>query len=81
MSNHDANTMNEQKINPLADMTPEAVAMIGVGNLAYIRPSEMEGREVFVVHAADGTELGTFSTRHAAFYTARQHELEPVSVH
>ncbi|MEL7029951.1 MAG: DUF1150 family protein [Pseudomonadota bacterium] len=35
----------------------------------------------YAVHAADGARLALLDDRDAAFVAARQHEMEPVSVH
>jgi len=35
----------------------------------------------YAVHAANGTRLALLDDRDAAFVAARQHEMEPVSVH
>ncbi len=50
--------------------------------LAYVRPVTTEqGGSGFAVCAADGTQLAVFSTRDAAYFAARQHDLEPVLTH
>ena len=60
----------------------EMVAALGeLGNAAYIKPVVSGKGTGFALFAADGTQLATFPSREAAYFTARQHELEPVSVH
>jgi hypothetical protein len=39
------------------------------------------GIKIFAVHAADGTPLALTDTRYAAVENAKEHNLEPVSVH
>ncbi len=62
-------------------LTPEAFAMMGTPRLAYIGPVSTEQGEGFGIHAANGNLLGVVASRELAFAAARQHELEPVSVH
>lgn len=49
--------------------------------VAYIKPVKEEDQISYAVYAADGSQLAIFPTRDAAFYTARQHDLEPLDVH
>lgn len=60
----------------------EMIAAIGdTGNTAYIKHIPAEKGTGFALCAADGTQLAVFSSREAAYFTARQHDLEPVSLH
>ncbi len=54
---------------------------LGLEQLAYIKPVEVDGRTAFAVHAADGTEIAVMPDREVACAAIRQHDLEPVSVH
>ncbi len=54
---------------------------LGLEQLAYVKPVEVDGRTAFAVHAADGTEIAVMSDREVARATIRQYDLEPVSVH
>ncbi|MBM3481984.1 MAG: DUF1150 family protein [Alphaproteobacteria bacterium] len=64
-----------------ATLAAEAFAALGGPTLAYIK-AEMFGKdEGFAIHGADGRLLGAAPTRELAFAAARQHNLEPVSVH
>jgi hypothetical protein len=75
-------------------MTPQALAMLGNGQIGYVRPVRSEnvarffpelnlapGLELFTLHAADGTPLMVAATRPAAVASAREFSLDPVSVH
>lgn len=76
MENHEgSNTQG------LGTLTPEAFAMMGTPHLAYIGPVETEAGLGFGIHAANGSLLAVVKTRELAFATARQNDLEPVSVH
>ena len=57
------------------------LAELAVEDVAYVKSVEVDGRAVFAIHAADGTELGFAVERDAAFAAVLQHDLTPVSVH
>lgn len=65
----------------LLELHEMVAGLADVGNIAYIRPVAQGKGTGYVLFAADGTELATFPSRDAAYFTARQHDLEPVSVH
>jgi len=76
-------------------VTPEALAHLGDGQLAYVRSINSEdvaslfpqapkiepGLKLFALHAADGTPIMLTDTREAALANAWSQELEAVSVH
>ncbi len=84
MTNHDEQTL-----------TPEAFAVLGGGEVAYVREIKSEevkslfpqapqiapGMKLFSLHAADGTPIIVTDSREAAISSAREHELDTVSVH
>lgn len=61
--------------------TPDQFAALGVNRMAYVRPAVIEGRTVFAIHGADGSEIGMMAERDIAFAAVKQHDMEPVSVH
>lgn len=77
------------------DMTPEALAHLGDGRIAYVKAIRSEdvptlfpqapeiepGVQLFALHAADGTPIMLTDTREAAVANAWSQELETVSVH
>jgi hypothetical protein len=85
------NTNPEGNIN----ITPEALAAMGGGRIAYIKPIRSEdvpalfpqvpqiapGMQLFALHAADGTPMMLTDSREAAVANAWSQELETVSVH
>lgn len=73
--------MTDNDTHVRADITPAALAALGVPYLAYVKPIEVEGGVRYALHHADGSEIGVLETRDVAFAAARQHDLEPVSVH
>lgn len=62
-------------------MTPAALAQLGVNFVAYVKPVRVEDETRFAICAADGTQMGLAPNRELAFAAIRQHELEPLSVH
>lgn len=62
-------------------MTPSAFLALGAPNLAYVRPGVFDGEPGFGIHSADGEVLAVVGDRDTAFAAARQHDLDPVSVH
>jgi hypothetical protein len=78
-------------------LSPEDIARIIGPNTVYVREvgvEELKGSGVipvdapvaptqkfFALHSADGRRVAVVDNRDMAFVAARQHELEPVSVH
>jgi hypothetical protein len=77
------------------DISPEALAHMGDGRIAYLKtirsedvpalfpqaPEIAPGLQLFSLHAADGTPIMLTDSREAAIANAWQQELETVSVH
>jgi len=64
----------------LREMSPQDFALVGMQQLAYIKPTVVNGVSSFSIHAADGTQIGMAPSWDIAFAAVRQHELEPVSL-
>jgi hypothetical protein len=76
-------------------MSAQAFAVLGGGKLAYVKTIRSEdvhtlypqapeleaGRQLFALHAADGSPILVTDSREAAVANALTHELETVSVH
>jgi hypothetical protein len=91
MTNNMTNEMNRTA----TTMSPEALALLGGGRIAYVRAIRSEdvqslfpqapeigpGVQLFVLHAADGTPMMLTDSRDAAIANAWSQELETVSVH
>ena len=87
-------TSRNETTSPI-DITPEALAQLGDGEIAYVRairsedvralfpqaPEIAPGIELFTLHAADGTPIMLTDSREAAIANAMSQELEMVSVH
>ena len=76
-------------------MSPEALAVLGGGKIAYVKtirsedvqrqfpqaPQLAPGTLLYALHAADGTPIMLTDSREAALANAWSQELEAVSVH
>jgi hypothetical protein len=76
-------------------ISPQALALIGGGKLAYVRaiksdelnrlfpqaPEIQPGLDLFALLGADGTPIMITDDRNAAIANAWEHDLTPVSVH
>jgi hypothetical protein len=65
----------------MRQMTANDLAMLGMQDIAYVKPVMVDGNAGYAIHAADGTQMALTSERDIAFAVVRQNELEPVSVH
>jgi len=79
----------------LPQISPEALAHLGDGQIAYVKPIRSEdvpamfpqapeiapGLKLFALHAADGTPIMLTDSREAAIANAVSQQLETVSVH
>ena len=62
-------------------MSPRDFALWGQDGVAYIKRVVIDDTTGWAICSADGTNLGMTQDRDSAFAAARQHDLEPVSVH
>ncbi len=70
-----------QFIEGMRQLSARELGMLGMEDLAYIKPVVQDGVEVFAVCAADGTQMAVIPNRNLAFAVVRQHDMEPLSVH
>ena len=61
-------------------MSSQDFAMLGLGQVAYVRPGEQDGHVGFGVHAANGERIAFAADRDVAFALIRQNGLEPLDV-
>ena len=87
--------MNKHVTSPETMISPEALALLGGGKIAYVKtvrsedvhamfpqaPELQPGMQLFALHAADGTPIMLTDSREAAIANAWSQELETVSVH
>ena len=77
------------------NLSPETLATLGEGHIAYVKqirsedvpglfpeaPKIAPGLKLFALHAADGTPIMLTDSRESAIASAREHELNAVSLH
>jgi len=87
--------MNREPVAHTVNISAEALAHLGDGQIAYIRairsedvsamfpqaPQIAPGLQLFALHAADGTPIMITDSREAAVANARSNELQTLSVH
>jgi hypothetical protein len=61
--------------------TDEAFILLNTLPVAYVRPIMTEQGKSYAVCTTDGTQLAVFATQDAAYFAAKQHDLEPVLLH
>jgi hypothetical protein len=81
--------------NNAQDVTPQALASLGEGQIAYVKqirsedvpslfpqaPELAPGLKLFALHGADGTPMMLTDSREAALANAWSNELQTVSLH
>ncbi len=50
-------------------------------NVAFIKSDVYEGKNMWLIYAADGTKIAATDNRDFAFIVAKQNDLLPLSVH
>ncbi|HEY2418008.1 MAG TPA: DUF1150 family protein [Steroidobacteraceae bacterium] len=65
----------------IRSISPQALALLGMQSMAYLRKITVDGMPGFGIFAADGTQLAFAPSRALAVAAVREHDLEPVSVH
>jgi hypothetical protein len=94
-TNNNANNTNSNANVTFGSISPEALAGLGGGRIAYVRtirsedvqkqfpeaPELAPGTLLYALHAADGTPIMLTDSREAAVANAWSQELETVSVH
>ena len=87
--------MNKGSMAQAVDISREALAHLGDGQIAYIKavrsedvpamfpqaPAIAPGLQLFSLHAADGTPIMVTDSREAAVANAWSNELQTLSVH
>ncbi len=80
-------TDHQIKFSPLHPLTPHGVmgefdlAEWGLEDVAYAKPAEIDGEDVYSIHSADGQTLDVVAGREAAFAAILVNDLVALSVH
>lgn len=78
---HENRTNAGGTASPVSEFSPEAFAMLGAPDLAYVRPVATQMGPAFGIFAANGQNVGLAESLEHAFAAAREHDLAPVYVH
>ena len=70
-----------QFLESLKRLSESELGLLGMEDVAYVKPIVVDGTDVFAVHAANGTQIAVIADRELAVAVVRQHDMEPVSVH
>lgn len=62
-------------------MTQADLKALGLEEVGYVRQYQINGKNAWVLHAADGTALAVQGNAKAAGVAARNHDLDLVAVH
>ncbi len=65
----------------LRRLTAQEFAALGLEDVAFIKPKRLGNDNLFAIHTADGREVAVVDDRDIAFFTVREHDMEPLSVH
>ena len=76
-----ADTEAEQTILDIRHLTTVQLQQLGVSQLAYVKPVQMNGSAAFAIHGADGTPMAVAGDLEVALAAIRQHEMVPALVH
>ena len=63
------------------ELSPQDFLMLGINDIAYVKKEQRDGKEVFVIHSADGNSITAMENHDIAFAAVRQNDMEPLSVH
>ncbi len=56
------------------------LAQLGLQQIAYIRPTTINGEQGYAIHAADGTPMAVAGDQEVAIAAILQHEMVPALV-
>ncbi|NQU61841.1 MAG: DUF1150 family protein [Rhodospirillales bacterium] len=62
-------------------MSAKDFAEWGSGNVAYIRPLDLNGKTIYAMFSANGQQLGLAESLDLAHAAVIQNDLQPVNVH
>ncbi len=65
----------------ISSISPQDLMVLGLQEVAYIKPVVVDGKAAYAIHSADGREVAIMASRQVAMAAIRQNDLEPLSVH
>jgi len=79
-STNDTNEVTGAVFDPRA-LTESQFAQLGAGQVAYVKAVVVDGKQVFAIHAANGTPMALAEDQAVAVAAIIQHEMAPAAVH
>ena len=70
----------EQGRQILRNLSNQDFLAFGVNQIAYIKPVQVMGKDVYTLHGADGAPLAVIDNFDAAVMAVRQNDMEPVTL-
>lgn len=64
----------------LKNLSNQDFLLFGINQIAYIRQTSVMGRNAYALHGADGAALAVIESFEGAVITARQNDMEPVTL-
>lgn len=75
-------TNNESLIfKQLREISAQDFLALGKEQVAYVRPVEIDGKQAFAVHAADGTPIIVLENYKSAIHLLAREEMFPATLH
>lgn len=63
------------------ELSQQDFLLLGINDIAYVKKEQRDGKQVFVIHSADGNAITALADHDVAFAAVRQNDMEPLSVH
>jgi len=73
-------TTSEKRFIALA-MSENDLRNLGVGNIAYVKTYDLNGKKAYILHAADGSAIDVQINENSAIKNAHYNELNLVPLH
>ncbi len=64
-----------------SELSQQDFLLLGINDLAYVKKTLQDEREVYEIHSADGGTITALASHDIAFAAVRQNGMEPLSVH
>ena len=61
---------------PITQISTQDLMILGLQEVAYVKPVVVNGQAAYAVHAADGREVAVMPSRNVALAAIRQNDLE-----
>ena len=74
-------TMTPVETVDIRHLSLEQLARLGVSQIAYVKPVQLNGAIAYAIHAADGTPMAVAGDRDLAIAAVMQHEMLATLVH